>query len=120
MSKALKVLVVDDDEDVAESMADILEHDGHHVELAHSGQEAIRAFEEQQFDLVFMDVVMPEMNGVECLHRIRQNTPKAKVFMMTGYSVDQLLAQASDEGALGILFKPLAPEGLREIVGKSV
>ncbi len=116
MAKSLKILVVDDDVDVAESLADILEFDGHDVALAHSGQDAVRHLEAQAFDIAFLDVVMPEMNGVDCLRRINELRPETKVFMVTGYSVDDLLNQAADQGAIGVLFKPVAAAKMREIL----
>ena len=116
MAKSLKILVVDDDVDVAESLAEILEFDGHEVALAHSGEEAVRHLEEQAFDIALLDVVMPEMNGVDCLRKINELRPGTKVFMVTGYSVDELLNQAADQGALGVLFKPVAATKMREIL----
>jgi CheY-like chemotaxis protein len=64
-------------------------------------------FSETDFDVAFMDVMMPGMNGVESFFEIRKMKPDAKVFMMTGYSIQQLLDQAIDHGALGVLNKPV-------------
>ena len=116
MAKPLKILVVDDDVDVAESLADILEFDGHEVALANSGPEAVRHLERQAFDVALLDVVMPEMNGVDCLAKINELRPETKVFMVTGYSVDELLNQAAEQGAIGVLFKPVAATKMREIL----
>lgn len=116
MPKVLKIIIVDDDHDVAESLADILEFDGHQVELAYSGADALRAVEKQGFDIGFMDVVMPGMDGVECLHKMQEIRPGAKIFMMTGYSVEALLNRAIDEGALGVLYKPFPAAKVREIL----
>ncbi|CAN0433320.1 unnamed protein product [Phaeothamnion confervicola] len=81
--------------------------EGHSATVAYSGEAAIEAYEKQQFDLAFMDVMMPGKNGVESFLEIRKKAPTAKVYMMTGYSVDQLLQQAMDNGALGIFAKPV-------------
>ncbi|MGH7093684.1 MAG: response regulator, partial [Stellaceae bacterium] len=59
-----RVLIVDDDVDHAESLADVLEMRGHPVELAHSGEEAIECFKAAEFDLVLLDVKLPGINGV--------------------------------------------------------
>lgn len=106
MSKPLKILILDDDIDLAESIADVLEIDGHEVTLVHDGPNAIEIFTKAEFDVAFFDVSMPGMNGVESFIEIKRIKPDAKVFMMTGYSVEQLLEQALDHGALGILRKP--------------
>jgi two-component system response regulator HydG len=104
--KKLKIFVVDDDVDFAESLVETLESRGHQVEMAHSGEEAVTRFQETDFDLAFMDVKLPGMNGVESFLEIRKLKPDSKV-MMTGYSMQELLQQAIDHGALGVLDKPL-------------
>ncbi len=107
MTSPLKILVVDDNRDNANSLAELFELEGHDVKVAYSGEEAIEAYMSNDFDLAFMDVMMPGKNGVESFLEIRQMKPKAKVYMMTGYSVDQLLQQAIDNGALGVFGKPV-------------
>jgi len=114
-----RILIVDDDGDHAESLADILELQGHEVELADSGETALLRFAETDFDLIFMDVKLPGMNGVETFLSFRRMREKAHVFMMTGYSVEQLVAEALDKGALGVLYKPFSPADLLAAVAKS-
>jgi two-component system response regulator HydG len=107
MSQPLRILVVDDDRDNADSMAELFAMEGHAVTVAYSGEEAISAYQSGNFDLAFMDVMMPGKNGVESFLQIKRLKPGAKVYMMTGYSVEQLLQQAIDNGALGVLSKPV-------------
>lgn len=107
MSRSLHILVVDDDEDNANSLGELFEMEGHHVTVAHSGEAAIAAYVNTAFDLAFMDVMMPGLNGVESFLAIRKLRPEARVFMMTGFSVEQLLQQAMDHGAMGVLTKPI-------------
>ena len=102
-----KIFIVDDDVDFADSLAEALESRGHIVELAHSGEEAIQRFHETDFDLAFMDVKLPGINGVESFLEIRKKKPDARVMMMTGFSMVELLNEAIENGALGILEKPL-------------
>jgi two-component system response regulator HydG len=104
---ALRVFIVDDDQDFAESLALLLEGRGHQVELAFSGEEAVEKFRKQDFDITFMDVRLPGKNGTESFLEIRKFKPSARVIMMTGYSVEQLLEQAVEHGALGVLNKPI-------------
>ena len=106
MNKALQILVVDDYKDNANSLAEIFELEGHMVVRAHSGKEAITAFRNRNFDVAFMDIAMPEKNGVESFVEIRKFKPKARIYMMTGYSVEGLAEQALSQGALGVLHKP--------------
>ena len=102
----MQIFIVDDDQDFAESMADVLEMHGHEVKIAFSGEEAVEKFRKEEFDLAFMDVRLPGMNGVESFLEIRKIRPFAKVVMMTAYSVEQLLEQAVENGAWGVLQKP--------------
>ena len=91
----------------ADSLAELFELEGHDVATAYNGQDAVDIYKEQDFDVAFMDVMMPGKNGVESFLEIRRIKPDATVYMMTGYSVEQLLQQATDNGALGVLKKPL-------------
>jgi two-component system, NtrC family, response regulator HydG len=106
-NRSLRILVVDDDIDNAQSLAELFDIEGHDAMVVHSGEAAIAAHMAENFDLAFMDVMMPGLNGVESFLRIRKMRPNANVFMMTGYSVQELLQQAVAHGALGVLTKPL-------------
>jgi len=108
-TESLKILIVDDDTDAADSLAELFEMDGHDVTVAYSGDEAINAYQSVNFDVAFMDIMMPGKNGVESFFEIRKLKPDAQVYMMTGYSVEQLVKQAVDHGALGVLSKPVDP-----------
>ena len=108
----LRIFVVDDDRDFAESLADVLEPQGHTVALAFSGEEAVQRFATEDFDITFMDVRLPGMNGVESLFEMRRLKSDAKVMMMTGFSVEELPQQAVEGGAFGVLHKPFAPAAL--------
>lgn len=112
------ILVVDDDRDFAESLADALELVGHEVMLAFSGEEAVKIFRENDFDITFMDVKLPGKNGVESFFEMRRIKPSARVIMMTGYSVPQLLEQAIENGAWDVLHKPLEMRRVLKMVEK--
>ena len=113
-----RVLIVDDDVDHAESLADVLEMRGHPVELAHSGEEAIACFRASEFDLVLLDVKLPGINGVETFLELKKIRPSARVMMMTGFSLEQLISEAIESGALGVLYKPFAATELLATLGQ--
>ncbi len=119
MKRVQRIFIVDDDRDFAESITEVLEEHGCSVELAFSGEEAVRKFRAQDFDMTFMDVRMPGLNGVETFHEFRKIKPDAKVLMMTAYSVEQLLEEAIDKGALGVLHKPFEMEDILSAVEKT-
>jgi len=102
----LDIFIVDDDRDFAESLGEILTSAGHRVELCFDGESAVHIFRQQKFDLTFMDVKLPGKNGVESFFEIRKINSRARVVMMTAYSVEQILTQAIEHGALGVLRKP--------------
>ena len=108
----LKILVVDDDVDVADSLADVLELKGHDVTTVYDSGEAVKVFTREKFDVAFMDVMMPGKNGVESFLEIRKAKPDARVVMMTGFSVQHLLDQALEQGAAGVLHKPVAVDDI--------
>jgi two-component system, NtrC family, response regulator HydG len=113
-----RVLVVDDDCDHAESLADVIEMRGHAAQIANSGEEALAFFRDEDFDFVLLDVRLPGINGVETFLEMRKIRPTAQVMMMTGYSVEQLVAQAIEGGALGVLHKPFAAMQVLDLLTK--
>jgi two-component system, NtrC family, response regulator HydG len=106
-----KVMIVDDDRDLAESLAEMLELQGHTVQVASNGQEAVDRHRKGEFDITFMDVRMPVMNGVDSFFAIRALRPNAKVVLMTGYE-ESMVAKALAAGALGLLTKPFQMDDL--------
>lgn len=110
------VLIVDDDVGMALTTALILKRKGYSVVTAHDGPEAIERVKERPFDMILMDVKMPLMNGVEAYRRIKGIRPNAVVVMMTAYAVEDLIRQALDEDAYGILRKPLDVEEMVSVI----
>ena len=107
MARSLYILVVDDDNENADSLAELFQMEDHKVRVGYSGQEAVKAYETDKFDLAFFDVMMPGQNGVDAFVEIKEKHPEAKVFFMTGYSADDLLKKAMAKGAMGIFGKPV-------------
>ncbi len=116
MARSLDILIADDDTDNALSLAELFVMEGHRALAVHSGEAAIDAYVRQNFDIAFMDVMMPGKNGVESFIEIRRMKPEAHVIMMTGYSVEQLLNQAIENGALGVLSKPTEPSRILSLL----
>jgi two-component system, NtrC family, response regulator HydG len=112
----MRVFIVDDDRDHAESIADVLTMRGFETELAFSGEAGLARFREADFDIVFMDVKLPGMNGVETFFEFRKLKPNVKVMLMTGFSLEQLVAQAVENGALGVLRKPFEIKDLLDVL----
>ena len=101
-----QVLIVDDDVDVAESYAEIFRNYGCSVDIAHDGRAAVERFKARDYDLAFMDIRMPVMNGVDSFLEIRKLKPQARVVLVTGHS-EARAAEALANGALAVLMKPV-------------
>jgi CheY-like chemotaxis protein len=112
MANQMNILVLDDHVDVAASIGEILELDGHQVTLVHNGESAVAAFSRKSFDLGLFDVKMPGMNGVESFIEIRKFRPNANVVMMSGFADDGVIEKALKNGARGLLRKPFEVEDL--------
>ncbi len=107
MKQKANILIVDDDPSMSRTTALVLGRKGYAVEVAEDGPTAIGKVQEAPFDLILMDIKMPLMNGVETYKRIKALRPQAAVIMMTAYSVEDLIQEALQEGACGVIYKPL-------------
>lgn len=114
----VKVFVVDDDKDFAESLAILLEGHDCEVEIANSGESAVLVCHEKDFDVTLMDFMLPGMNGLEAFKAIRERKPGCNVIMMTGYSTDRFLQEAGEIGASEVLSKPLEIPTLLKFIKK--
>lgn len=101
-----KILVVDDEESVRETLAEMLVADGHEVVLAESGHEAIEKLRAGGFNLVFTDLAMPEMDGWETARAIRKHSPGIQIVMVTGYGPNTSPPRGEEDLVNGIIGKP--------------
>ncbi len=105
-----KVLVVDDDPVVGRSIDRILSPRGYAVISAASGAEALDRLAREDYDVVYTDIKMPGMDGLEVAARIKASRPWLPVVIVTGYGSEANEARAKDIGVAGFLRKPLSPE----------
>jgi len=107
-----RLLVIDDEEGIREGCRRVLEPQGYIVETAGTGREGLRRLQENSFDLVLLDVVLPDMRGIELLGPIRANDPDIICIIITGYATVELAVQAIKAGAYDFLAKPFAADVL--------
>jgi len=112
----INVLVVDDLKSSRLTLGGILEDEGHNVVLAENGYQAIEVAKQVPFDLVFMDIKMPGINGVQTFREVKKTNPHAAVIMMTAYSVEDLVREALEEGAYAVVYKPFDMEHVASII----
>ena len=117
---ALRVLVVDDDEAHAETLADSLEIDGCVTRVAGSGREGVEAMEEEAFDAILTDLVMADLSGLEVLKAARRLQPDAGVLMVTGHASVETAVDAMRFGAGDYLTKPVRLAELRTRLARVV
>jgi DNA-binding response OmpR family regulator len=101
-----KILVVDDDKDMQESIVEILENAEFDVCTAGNGEEELKSVSDSAFDLVLLDLIMPEMGGMEALPLIKKECPNVKVIMVTAFSTIDNAVEAMRKGADDYITKP--------------
>ncbi|HWI82680.1 response regulator [Ramlibacter sp.] len=120
MSELRKVLVVDDDPVVGESFNRVLSRKGYAVITAGSGDEALAKLQAEKYDLVFTDLRMPGMDGLEVAERVKAQQPWMPVVIVTGYGSQPTEARARELGVAEFLNKPLSPEMIEDSAAKAL
>lgn len=120
MADHAKVLVVDDEEVVGRSFDRVLGERGYEVTTARNGEEALRKLDSNGFDLVFTDIKMPGMDGIEVAKRVKEMNPWLPVVIVTGYGSSENEARAQEAGVSQFLHKPLSPEIIEWVTKKSL
>jgi len=112
------ILVVDDLRSMRLTLGGILEDNGHNVVTVENGYQAIKAARDTHFDVIFMDIKMPGINGVQTFREVKKIDPEAAVIMMTAYSVEDLVKEALEEGAYTIIYKPFDIDRIIALIEK--
>lgn len=102
-----RILIVDDEQGVRAALSQLLEYEGYEVKAVTSAHEGLAAYEQWRPQLVFMDVKMAGMDGLEALRRLKETDPGATVVMISGHATIQTAVEATQLGAYDILEKPL-------------
>ncbi len=113
---AARILVVDDELIMRESLARWLERDGHAVETAASGEEALAKCRAARYDILLLDIKLEGMSGLEVLRRVKEDDPDAAAIMITAYGSIPTAIEAMKHGAADYLLKPFEPEELGVVI----
>jgi len=114
------ILVIDDDKAMRDACFQILSRQGYRVELAAGAKQGLSLLERQSFDTILLDLVMPDMDGLECLKKIRALDPDVEVIIITGYGTIQSAVESIKAGAFHFLSKPFVPDDLRNLVSRAL
>lgn len=106
-SKPIDILIVDDEEGALETLRFILRQKGYSVAVAASGEETLRLIQPHRFRLVLLDLVMPDLDGLQLWRRFRDQHPTTPVILMTGYYSEEIQRQVADDPRVQVLYKPL-------------
>ena len=114
------ILVIDDDKAMRDACFQILSRQGYRVELAASAKQGLSLLERLSFDTILLDLVMPDMDGLEALKKIRALDPDVEVIIITGYGTIQSAVESIKAGAFHFLSKPFVPDDLRNLVSRAL
>ncbi len=115
-----KILVVDDEKIFRESLFHWFEEEGFDVTPVDSGEEALKVYDVDKFDIILLDIKMPGMSGLELLAKIKQIDPHATVIMITAFASVSTAIQALKEGAYDYVTKPVDPDELTHLIHKAL
>jgi two-component system nitrogen regulation response regulator NtrX len=105
-----RILIVDDEPGIRQSLKGVFEDEGFAVEAASTGEECLQRLEQSPCDLVFLDVWLPGIDGIETLARIRERAPSTRVIMISGHATIATAVSATKLGAYDFIEKPLSLE----------
>ena len=111
-----KILIVDDEKSIRVTLREFLTHDGHEVVVASDAPEAETAIQQNGFDVVVTDVILPFASGLELLRVVRERCPRAKIVLITGEPTAEGAELARKEGVAAYLSKPVSGAEMRRII----
>ena len=112
----IKILVLDDKRIIGDFFGFTLGYHGHEVTVVSCVISALELVQKEHFDIAFIDLVMPQMDGIEALGKIKIICPQLPVVMMSGYSVEEKRKRAEELGAITCLKKPFELEDIRQAI----
>ncbi|HUL59253.1 MAG TPA: response regulator [Anaeromyxobacteraceae bacterium] len=119
-SSGIRVLLVEDDDDNRELMAEVLASAGYDVVAAATGSEGLRTLSERSVDVVVTDIGMPGMGGLEMARAAKQIAPAVPVVVVTGWAEREDIVSARGREVDAVLLKPVDPDALAAAVGEAI
>lgn len=108
----MRILIIDDDQDFADGLAEMLDVFGHETGTAYTANEGVGLAGDERFDLALIDIGLAGRNGADCARKIRETEPELTCVLMTGYSADALTKMGVSAADFAILRKPIKLEHL--------
>jgi two-component system response regulator AtoC len=120
MKKEGNILIVDDQPMVLKTIREILEREGYKTTAVESGEAALKAAREEQFDVLLTDIKMPQMSGLELVEKMSEINPKTIPIMINGYPSVESVNHAFNKGAYNYLLKPIRRDKLCTAVAEAL
>jgi two-component system phosphate regulon sensor histidine kinase PhoR len=115
-----RILVVDDEKRIRDGCQSILAAGGFEVGLAENGYAGLKRIEEEHFDIILLDLMMPGLRGIDLLEHVKARHPDTLVIVITGYATLEHAVEAMKKGAFDFISKPFSPEDLRTVIGRAI
>jgi DNA-binding NtrC family response regulator len=115
---SLKILVVDDEEIVRDTLKQLLDYLGYQVDCAEDGNSGLRALEDRCYDVALVDIRMPNLNGMDFLRRSKEIRPNIPVVIITGHGSESTRSEALAAGAFSFLQKPFRFSDIQELMDR--
>jgi len=112
MKSKIKILIVDDEPIIRDALSFKLTKEGYEVSAVEDGEKAIEAMEDEEYDMIISDVMMPYINGFELIKILKEQGTEAPILMLTSLNSDKALNRAKDLGADDFMTKPFSPSEL--------
>jgi DNA-binding NtrC family response regulator len=113
-------LIVDDNEEIRNTLSSILENNGYSVDAVENGKKAINICKKVSFDVALIDYILPDVKGTDLLHKMKEIQPKMVKIIITGHPSIENAAKSVNEKADGYVIKPFDPEKLLEMIEKII
>jgi DNA-binding NtrC family response regulator len=120
MTKPAQIIVIDDEPIVGERLKPFLEKDGHVVEIFSDPKKALERLKKGRFDIVVTDIRMGEVNGIQIMERVVDNSPGSIVVIITGYATIELARESLAKGAFDFIAKPFKLKEIRKTIQRAV
>jgi len=115
-----RVLVIDDEESITEALRTILQSEGYHVKTAGSANRALQEADREQYDLAIVDLVLPDLDGIELLKRLKEKHAGLEVVVVTAHGSIPAAVEATKQGAFYFVEKPFTPEEFTVIIARAL
>jgi len=120
MPEPKRVLIIDDEDTLRDSMHQVLKKEGYRVREAADGKEGLSLFNQETFEAVFLDLKLPGLNGLRVMGQMREASPETPIIIITGYGSIESAVEAIKLGAFDYMSKPFSPEELRVVTKKAI